>query len=100
MSYSTEFLLKARLELSEAWEWYGDKQQDLGDKFKKKVYYSVEIIEHEPERYPERRKRYLGALIKIFPYLVVYLIHNLNHHLIPNFLFRFKLYFYGSKEIS
>lgn len=32
MSYRTEFLKKARLELLEAWSWYEDKQPGLGDR--------------------------------------------------------------------
>jgi plasmid stabilization system protein ParE len=76
MSYSTELLFKARLELSQAWLWYEDKQPGLGDKFKKQVYTSLEIIEKDPERYPERRKYYRQTLIKGFPYLVIYRIHK------------------------
>ena len=76
MTYSTEFLLKARLELSEAWEWYEDKQPGLGDKFKQQVYNFVRIIEQEPTRYPERRRNYLEGRAKIFPYMVIYRIHK------------------------
>lgn len=74
MIYSTEFLLKARIELLEAWEWYEDKQPGLGDKFKQHVYSCLRIIEQHPNRYPERKKYYREALVKIFPYLVIYRI--------------------------
>ena len=76
MIYSTEFLLKARTELVQAWEWYEDKQPGLGDRFKQQVYNCIRIIEQHPERYPERKKYYREALVKIFPYLVIYRINK------------------------
>ena len=76
MTYKTEFLPKARLELFEAWGWYEDKQPGLGNRFKEKVYDCIKSIEKTPERYPERRKNYREALVKIFPYMVVYRIHK------------------------
>ena len=76
MICSTEFLLKARLELLEAWEWYEDKQSGLGDRFKQYVYNCISIIEQHPERYPERRKNYREAIVKIFPYLIIYRVHK------------------------
>lgn len=66
MIYSTEFLLKARLELMEAWRWYEDKQPDLGDRFKQQVYDCIRTIEQHPERYPERREL-SGSSGKNFP---------------------------------
>lgn len=50
MSYKTIFLLKARLELLEAWEWYEDKQLGLGDRFKQKLYKRIEQIILYPDR--------------------------------------------------
>ena len=76
MIYSTEFLKKARLELAEAWEWYEDRQPGLGDRFKQHVFNCIQIIEQHPEQYPERRKNYREAIVKIFPYLVIYRIHK------------------------
>ncbi len=76
MTYTIEFLLKARLELIEAWEWYEDRQPGLGDRFKNEVYNCIRIIEQHPERYPERRKNYNEALVKVFPCLVIYRIHK------------------------
>lgn len=76
MTYSTEFLGKARMELAEAWSWYEDKQPGLGDRFKQQVYDCIGTIEQHPERYAERKKNYREALLKIFPYLVIYRIHK------------------------
>ncbi|MGC4037398.1 MAG: type II toxin-antitoxin system RelE/ParE family toxin [Chitinophagaceae bacterium] len=76
MIYSTEFLSKARNELLAAWEWYEERQPGLGDKFKEEVYRCVRVMEKNPKRYPERKKTYREAGVKIFPYLVIYRIHE------------------------
>lgn len=76
MSYSIEFLRKARIELLEAWEWYEDKQSGLGDKFKHQVDICIRAIEHNPERYPDRRRNYRECIVKGFPYLLIYRIHK------------------------
>ncbi len=76
MTFSTEFLIKARLELIEAWTWYEDKQPGLGDRFKQQVYNCIDKIEREPERYQESKKNYRQVSVKIFPYLIIYRIHK------------------------
>jgi plasmid stabilization system protein ParE len=76
MIYKIELLLRARLELLEAWEWYEDKQVGLGDRFTEQVYKCIRLIEKYPERYPEKKKNYMEAGVKIFPYLVIYRIHK------------------------
>lgn len=55
MIYYIEFLKKSRSELIAAWEWYEDKQQGLGDKFKRQVDLCINQIERNPQRYPERK---------------------------------------------
>lgn len=39
--YAYEILLKARTELLEAWEWYEDRQEGLGDRFKDQVFQKI-----------------------------------------------------------
>jgi plasmid stabilization system protein ParE len=74
MIYRVEFLLKAKRELLDAWEWYEDRQAGLGDKFTQQVFSCIHTIEKHPDRYPERKKNYKEALVKIFPYLLIYRI--------------------------
>jgi plasmid stabilization system protein ParE len=76
MIYNIELLLRARVELLEAWEWYEDKQVGLGDRFKEQVFKSIVTIEKYPERYPERTKNYREASVKIFPYFLIYRIRK------------------------
>lgn len=76
MIYKAEFVHKARLELLEACEWYEDKQPGLGDRFLKEVFRIVSIIEQNHDRYPERRRYYREALIRVFPYILIYRVNN------------------------
>ena len=76
MSYSSELLLRASRELLSAWEWYEDKQDGLGDRFKNEVYSKIRQIEASPERYPQRRKKFHEARLKKFPYLIIFRVHN------------------------
>ncbi|HYO21810.1 MAG TPA: type II toxin-antitoxin system RelE/ParE family toxin [Flavisolibacter sp.] len=76
MSYRTEFLKKARLELLEAWSWYEDKQPGLGDRFIKHIEAAIGSIELNPEYYKEKAKGYRQASVKIFPYLIIYKVHK------------------------
>lgn len=56
MNYKVEFLPRARRELMEAWDWYDDKWNGLGDRFMHEVERKVQQIEKTPERYPERKR--------------------------------------------
>lgn len=76
MKYGLEYLKKARTELFEAWEWYEDRQKGLGDKFKLQVDNCIKSILQNPERYPERKRYYREAIVRIFPYLIVYRINK------------------------
>ncbi|GAB3417258.1 type II toxin-antitoxin system RelE/ParE family toxin [Niabella aquatica] len=74
MTYTYEILLKARKELLEAWEWYEDRQDGLGDRFKSQVYQKIEQLVKTPDRYPERKKSFREVKIDVFPYLLIYKI--------------------------
>ncbi len=76
MTYNSVFLSAAYEQFLEAWLWYEDKQPGLGDRFKKEVYSLIHIITQHPERYVERRQYYREAMVKVFPYLLIYRIHK------------------------
>jgi plasmid stabilization system protein ParE len=76
MSYAIEFLVRARKELLDAWDWYEDKQPGLGDRFINETEKAVQQIQQTPDQFPERKKKFREARIKIFPYLIIYQIHK------------------------
>jgi len=45
---------RAQKEITQAWEWYEERQQSLGDRFIKEVINKIRVIEQNPERYPTR----------------------------------------------
>lgn len=72
--YTYEIVLKARKELLEAWEWYEDKQEGLGDRFRNQVNQKIKQVIQTPERYPEKKRSFREAKIDVFPYLLIYKI--------------------------
>lgn len=76
MTYKIEFLPRARKELLEAWDWYDDRWNGLGDRFMREVEKKVQQIEKPPERYAERQKGFRETKIKVFPYLIIYRIQK------------------------
>lgn len=66
-------LPKAQKEILEAWEWYEDQQQGLGDRFKEAVRDKIELILNNPLHYPLKGK-YHEAQTDNFPFLIIYKI--------------------------
>ncbi len=41
---------RAQKEITQAWEWYEERQQTLGDRFVEEVTSKIRLIEQNPER--------------------------------------------------
>jgi len=80
MANNTNFIsilsTRAQKEIMEAWEWYEERQQSLGDRFVKEVIDKIRLIEQNPERYPTRYKFYKETSVTIFPFLIIYRINS------------------------
>lgn len=63
---------RAQKEIAQAWNWYEDRQQGLGDRFVKEITTVFGKIETNPLRFPKRYKTYHEAVVSVFPYLIVY----------------------------
>ena len=74
--FTYEIVLRARYEMLEAWEWYEDKQEGLGDRFIKQANLKIKQVIQSPERYPEKRRSFRETKIDAFPYLLIYKISN------------------------
>lgn len=72
MSYTIVISERAYNELSDACEWYDDRIEGLGDKFREIVFDKFAEIKKNPIRARMRRKHYYEDLIKKFPYLIIY----------------------------
>jgi hypothetical protein len=60
-------LPKAQKEILEAWEWYEDRQQGLGDSFIEHLRKKIEAIQINPLHYPLKGK-YREVQTDIFPF--------------------------------
>lgn len=74
--FTYEIVLRARYELLEAWKWYEDRQEGLGDRLINQINLKIKQVIQTPERYPEKKRSFREAKIKVFPYLLIYKIAN------------------------
>lgn len=69
----------AKEELKEAVSWYEEKQMGFGEDLNKEVTRKIELIVKFPLRYPARRGYHRVALIKRFPYLIIYRYNKIKN---------------------
>lgn len=74
MNYSITLSERALSELIESWEWYEDKQDGLGDKFKLEIDKGLLRIAANPFTGIVRRRTYFEVIISRFPFLIIYRI--------------------------
>lgn len=69
-----ELLLKAEanLDIVEAYRWYENQQENLGESFLQEVEFFLDRIAKSPLQFPRRYKKKRGAVLKRFPYLIVF----------------------------
>jgi plasmid stabilization system protein ParE len=75
-AYFSILSTRAQKEIIQAWEWYEERQQSLGNRFLKEVINKIRLIEQNPERYATRYKSYKETTVPVFPFLIIY---SLNH---------------------
>ncbi len=62
----------ARAEIQESYEWYEERRPGLGEEFLEAVREVLEAVENAPLRYPVIRKSVRRALLRRFPYSILY----------------------------
>lgn len=75
-AFSGILSIRAQKEIIEAWEWYEERQQGLGDRFIKELTRRIRLIEKNPDRYPTRHKSYKETPVPVFPFLVIYRLNR------------------------
>jgi plasmid stabilization system protein ParE len=55
-------------------EWYEEKQPGLGRKFENEIFELIDYISRFPEHYARKRGNYREAVLRLFPYLIIYRI--------------------------
>ena len=87
MSYTSILSRNALAELSDAWRWYEDRQEGLGDRFKDAVYKSIAQIEESPTKGIKRKDPYREAIVRIFPFLIIYRIETKTKQIFVHSIF-------------
>ncbi len=76
IDYVIDYHAGALVDSGNAYIWYELQQKGLGERFLKEVERTKELISLSPEVYGAKsRKGYREALVKDFPYLIVYKVY-------------------------
>lgn len=82
MSYSFELRQEATVEFSDAYVWYQEQREGLGDLFERAIYAKLNLICQHPLHYKKSYKNYHEALVAKFPFLIVYTIDEVKRQII------------------
>ncbi len=87
MAYSFIINEEAIDELKEAFLWYEEQQSGLGKEFRTEVYNKLSKVCNNPFHYKIPSKKFHEALIKRFPFLIVYFVDEKNELIIVTAIF-------------
>lgn len=76
MLYSLEITREAKLDIQEAWLWYEERNNGLGDDFLLMLEALLDGLKRNPFLYEEKYDGLSVGLLKRFPYKVVYTIQG------------------------
>lgn len=76
MKYELEIKEEAVLDIKEAYQYYEEQRIGLGNRFLDNLETYLERVQKYPEHYQIKRKPYREALIKDFPYLIIFEIEE------------------------
>jgi len=90
MNYTSHLRLKAKKELSDAFLWYEDKQEGLGERFANEIFNKFTEIEMYPDRYAIKIQNLRKSGCQFFSYLIIYRINNSTKQVIVISIFHVK----------
>jgi len=70
------FRLQARFEIAEAADWYERQSIGLGTDFLRAVDLAIASIQHNPEQYQRIRGQMRRAVLRRFPYGLIYVLSD------------------------
>ncbi len=88
--HSLILLEGATKEFADAANWYEEKSEGLGEKFIDTIQRKLKLIQQFPERYPRRKKNFREAVVKTFPYIIVYTFYKSDGVIVVNTIFHAK----------
>ena len=72
MAKSLIILPEAELDITEAYDWYQQRELGLGEEFLRCIDASIQTIKRNPEIYVFAHEKYRRALVRRFPYAIFY----------------------------
>lgn len=74
MIYSLNLRQEASVEYVDAFDWYEEQQEELGEKFKRAINAKLNLICNNPYHYKSSYKNFREAVVGKFPFLIVYTV--------------------------
>lgn len=81
---------EADKEYSESAIWYEEQSIGLGDRFIITIQKKLELIQHNPERYPKRKEGLREAVVKVFPFVIIYSFNKKESLIVVSSIFHTK----------
>ncbi len=72
MAKNLIILPQAEQDITEAYNWYQERELGLGEEFLRCIDASIQMIERNPEIYLFVHEQYRRALVRRFPYAIFY----------------------------
>jgi len=88
MNYSYTLKQEASIEFADAFVWYEEQQEGLGELFNVTVERKLKMICSNPLHYKISRKKFHEVPIDKFPFLVVYFIDEENSLIVITAIFQ------------
>jgi plasmid stabilization system protein ParE len=88
--HSLILLEEATKEFADAAQWYEAKSEGLGGRFIDIIQRKLRLIQQFPERYPKRKKNFREAVVKTFPYIIIYTFYKTERLIVVNTIFHAK----------
>lgn len=76
MSYHLSLLTEAQLDLKEAYSWYLAHSQEIASEFIAGIGNRLLLIQDNPLAYPIIYKQVRRAIVRRFPYTILYLVED------------------------
>ncbi|TRW24829.1 type II toxin-antitoxin system RelE/ParE family toxin [Flavobacterium zepuense] len=78
MGFKLDILLSAKIDIWESMDWYNEKQPGLGNRFYEDFAATVKYIITNPYLFPVKRRPLRECVLKKFPFIIIYDIHEEN----------------------
>lgn len=74
--YKAVILPFAKDDIKRIVKWYNKKQKGLGKRFTTEVRKTIKYIKRNPENIVTRYRNYKTAIVKVFPYMVHFIVNE------------------------